>query len=348
MRSAAVAVLAALASIGSASGAPEVASDLGSRLPPRATVLAYVWDGRPLLVRVDAVTLRARSRTVDLGKPPISTWVRSPGGERLVLGSGDRARLTLVDLDPKGYVAGLAWPTPRRVVAALSGMRTEIVVVDAITRRVVRRHRLAGTVTQAARSPGGLVLLLSPHDRVGRATLAVATRTQLRTAMLPLEAGTDPPAVFGPGLAVSGDGRHALVVVGGARALEVDLRTLVVAERHLSEPVSLLGRLRAWLEPAAVAKGPLEGPIRSAAWIGRDRVVVAGSNYRPTGERSTVSEAAGARLIDVRDWSVRTLAGGASTAVATGDTVLAFGGTQGPAGLRGIGLRGFGRDGRER
>jgi hypothetical protein len=57
------------------------------------------------------------------------------------------------------------------------------------------------------------------------------------------------------GLAVSPDGRRALVVPGGARVLEVDLRTLAVAERELSEPVSLLGRLRSWLEPAALAKG---------------------------------------------------------------------------------------------
>jgi hypothetical protein len=104
----------------------------------------------------------------------------------------------------------------------------------------------------------------------------------------------------------------------------------------------------AWLEPAAAAKGPLEGPVRSAAWVARDRVVVAGSNYRPIGERSMVTEAAGVQLIDLSNWSVRTLAGGASAATVAGDTVLAFGGTYGPSGLRGIGLRGFGRDTRER
>jgi hypothetical protein len=59
-------------------------------------------------------------------------------------------------------------------------------------------------------------------------------------------------------------------------------------------------------------------------------------------------EAAGVRLIDVRSWSVRTLAGGAGAAAVAGERLLAYGGTQGPGGLRGIGLRGFGHDGRER
>jgi hypothetical protein len=356
MRSAALAVLAVLAAL--AVGGAGLASESASPPPANASVLAYIWDGRPLLVRVDAVTLQARSRALDLGKPPISRWVRAPGGDRLALGSGDGGRLMFVDLramrrlstldlGPKGFVAGLAWPSPRRVVAALSGARVEIVVVDPETRRLIARHRLPGAVARAARAPGGLVLLVSPQNRIGPATLAVATPTGLRTTVLPLEAGIDPPAVSEPGLAVSPDGRRALIVPGGARVLEVDLRTLAVTERELSEPVSLLGQLRAWLDPAAAAKGPLEGPARSAAWVSADHVVVAGWNYRPTGERTMVSEAAGVRLIDTRNWSVRTLAGQASSALVAGNTLLAFGGTQGQ-GLRGIGLRGFGSDGRER
>jgi hypothetical protein len=351
-----LAIFAALTAVscGADGSAPESALRSGG-----ASVLAYDWQGKPVLVRVDAVTLRARSRGLDLGQPPISTWVRSPEGDRLVLGSGDGARLMFtdlrtmrrlsrLDLGPRGYVAGLAWPSPRRVVAALSGTRVEILIVDPESGRLLAQHRLPGLVTRAARSPGGLVLLVSPNDRIGRARLVVATPAGLRTAALPLETGVSPPAVFEPGLAVSPDGRRALVVPGGARVLEVDLRTLAVAERELSEPVSLLGRLRSWLEPAALAKGPLEGPVRSATWIAGDRVVVTGSNYRPVGERGTIFEAAGIRLIDTRNWSIRTLAEEASDAVVAGDTVLAFGGTQGPAGLDGIGLQGFGLDGGER
>ena len=233
-------------------------------------------------------------------------------------------------------------------MAALSGTRAEVVVVDPDTRRLVARHRVAGVVSRASRSRGGLVLLVAPPDRLGPATLAVATPRMLRTVELPLEIGVDPPAVAEPGLAVSPDGRRAVVVGRGNHLLEVDLHSLAVTERELAEPVSLLGQLRSWLEPAARAKGPLDGPVRSAAWVGRDRVVVAGWNYRPTGERTMIAAAAGVTVIDTRDWSVRTVAGDASAAVVAGDTILAFGGTHGPTGLRGVGVQGFGADGRRR
>jgi hypothetical protein len=341
-----------------AAGSSGLASRQPAQAAAQASVLAYVWEGRPLLMRLDPLTLRPRSRALELGKPPISTWARSPEGARLVLGSGDGARLLFAELrtmrrlgalsfGAKGHVAGLAWPSARRVVVALSGMSGEIVVVDPQARRVVERRSLPGTVLQTARWKGGLALLLAPADRIGTATLVVATTGGVRTVPLPLNAGIDPPAVAQPGLAVSPDGTRAVVVPGGSRVLDVDLRTLAVAERQLSEPVSLLGRLRAWLEPEALAKGPLEGPVRSAAWLPGGRIAVTGWNYRRIGDRAMVSEAAGVRLIDTRDWSVRTLSEGATAVAATGDSVLAFGGTQGPEGLVGTGLRAFGSDGRE-
>jgi len=106
MRSAALAAITVLAA---GCGGDGVASESASGPPARASVLAYVWDGRPLLVRVDAVTLRARSRALDLGNP-ISRWVRSPEGDRLALGSGDGARLMFVD--PR------AMRRPRRSISA--------------------------------------------------------------------------------------------------------------------------------------------------------------------------------------------------------------------------------------
>jgi hypothetical protein len=357
IRWAPLAVVAAVVAL--AADSSGLASRQSAQTAEQASVLAYVWQGRPLLVRVDPLTLQPRSRALEFGRPPISTWARSPEGGRLVLGSGDGARLLFADLrtmrrlgalsfGAQGYVAGLAWPSARRVVVALSGMRGEIVVVDPRARRVVERRSLPGTVLQTARWGGGVVLLLGPADTIGAATLAVATPGGVRTVPLPLNAGIDPPAVAQPGLAVSPDGSRAVVVPGGSRVLDVDLRTLAVAERELSEPVSLLGRLRAWLEPQALAKGPLEGPVRSAVWLPGDRIAVAGWDYRQVGERAMVSEAAGVRLIDTRDWSVRTLTEGATAVAAAGDSLLAFGGTQGPEGLVGTGLQAFGSDGRER
>lgn len=57
MRSAALAVLAVLAAVAAGRGGDGLASESASPLPASASVLAYIWDGRPLLVRVDAVTL---------------------------------------------------------------------------------------------------------------------------------------------------------------------------------------------------------------------------------------------------------------------------------------------------
>jgi hypothetical protein len=355
----AFALVVVLAAAVAACGGSERASDATSVSPARPSLLAYVWSRNPHLARLDAVTLRRRGPAVDVRMETPSASARSPGGARLVVGSGDGVRLTFVDvrqmrrlktldLGAKGYVAGVAWPSPRRVVAALSGIEVEIVVVDPLAARVVRRHELAGTVMRAVRSPDGLVLLLAAPDGIGRARLAVATPTSVRTASLPVEAGADPPSAFEPGLAVAPGGRRALVTAGGSVAYEVDLETLQTAERELSQRVSLLGRLRDWLEPTASAKGPLDGPVRSATWMAGGGIVVAGWDHRRTGERTSVAEAAGVRLIDPATWSVRTLAESGSSAVVAGDTILVFGGTYGPSGPRGIGLRAFDRNGNER
>jgi hypothetical protein len=304
------------------------------------------------------VTLERRGAALDLGEPPLASYAPAPEGRRLALGSGDGARFTFVDLErmrrvatldfgAKGFVAGLAWPTPNRVVGALSGTVIEILVADPAG-RVVSRERLPGTVLRAARCRGGLVLLTGPQDTIGRPSLVVATPRRVDRVELPLDAGVDPPPVWEPGLAVSADGRRAFVVGAGTRVVEVDLGTLSVEERELSRRVSLLGRLRSWLEPAASAKGPLEGPVRSAAWAPGGRIAVSGSNHRKTGPRTGVADGAGLHLIDTRDWTVETLVEGASETLVAGDAVLAYGGSHGPDGLRGIGLRGFDADGRER
>jgi len=356
---AAFALVAASAAAATSCGGSERVSDPAPSSPARPSVLAHVSTSEPYLARLDAVTLRQRGHAVALGMETPSAWARSPGGGRLAVGSGDGVRFAFIDLrrmrrtasldlGPRGYVAGLVWPTPRRVVAALSGMEVEIVVIDPVTSRVVRRETLAGTVMRSARTPDGLVLLLSGPGGMGRARLAVVTPSRVRTAELPVRAGVAPPSVFEPALAVGPDGKHALVSPGGAVVHEVGLATLGMAERALTERISLLGRLRSWLEPTASAKGPLDGPVRSASWIPGGGVVVSGWDHRATGERTSVAEAAGVSLVDTRTWSVRTLAEAASVAVVSGDTVLAFGGSYGPGGLRGTGLRAFDRDGRER
>jgi hypothetical protein len=64
MRSAAVSTLAALAVVVSGCGGSGLASEPASRLSEPASILAYVWEGKPTLVKVDAVTLEPTGRAL--------------------------------------------------------------------------------------------------------------------------------------------------------------------------------------------------------------------------------------------------------------------------------------------
>jgi hypothetical protein len=76
-----------------------------------------------------------------------------------------------------------------------------------------------------------------------------------------------------------------------------------VRYHDLTEPVSLLGRLRDWLEPAAHAK-MVDGPDRNAVWLPSGLVAVSGNTYASEGDTLDVTPA-GLSLIDPSDWSTR-------------------------------------------
>jgi hypothetical protein len=110
--------------------------------------------------------------------------------------------------------------------------------------------------------------------------------------------------------------------------LEVELPTLAVRTRELSKPVSLFGRLRNWLEPAAHAKAS-EGPTRTARSLGNELIAVSGSDSRAIVRAGKIEEQtttpAGLTLIDTRTWSVRTLDVRASIFVFADGLLLATG-----------------------
>ena len=136
-------------------------------------------------------------------------------------------------------------------------------------------------------------------------------------------------------------GSRALVVPAGNRVAEVDLETLEVRYHELSEPVSLLGRLRDWLQPAAHAK-TIDGPDRNAVWLESGLVAVSGANYAADGERLEV-EPAGLMLIDPSDWSVRRVGDEAAQVALWGDTLLAswwLGDESGESGVVALDLEG--------
>lgn len=78
----------------------------------------------------------------------------------------------------------------------------------------------------------------------------------------------------------------------------------------LVEPISLVGRLRNWLEPRAEAKAQ-EGPNRQALWLGQGRLAVTGwdshASIDASGRQTQFETPAGLKLIDTRRWSVRML-----------------------------------------
>ena len=256
-------------------------------------------------------------------------WSFSPDGGRLVLG-GFRPVLRFVDavslrslgdlrLGGRGTVVVTAWPTPRRVLAAVQQRpgTLRLVVVDPVARRILGRRPLAGRseVVDVASSSRGLALLLAPPASIGPARLVVArtdgsvgsTRISAIAAgmrMKQVPSGSSPvDRRWVPGLAVDPSGRRAFVVGGGAPVADVDLGSMQVAYHRLAEPVSLLGRLREWVEPSAFAKGESEGPVRAVHWLGDGLLAVSGWDARGT-EKPV---AAGLKLVDTRTWTARTL-----------------------------------------
>lgn len=267
---------------------------------------------------------------------------RSPDGGTLALGADDRGYVQLVDLDRMkslgtidvgggGYFERLHWVAPELLLASISGLPSRAVALDPATQRVLSEHELPGIVLSSQPVEDGLVLLLAPPDRIGPARLALFDGGRVRTAALrEVGAGWEQEGETEedfrsrqsiPGLAVDPSGSRALVVPAGNRVAEVDLETLEVRYHDLSEPVSLLGRLRDWLEPAAHAK-MIDGPERNAVWLASGLVAVSGSDYAADGDRMDVTPA-GLTLIDPSDWSVRRLSDEPNWVALRGDAILA-------------------------
>jgi hypothetical protein len=133
---------------------------------------------------------------------------------------------------------------------------------------------------------------------------------------------------------------------------DVDLVTGRVAYRTVREAVSLLGRLRSWLEPKAEAKAQ-DGPTRQAAWVAKDVVAVTGQDASASGRAGHEQETtapAGLTLIDVRHWTQRTLDEQASQLSVSDGTLLAYGTSWNSRTqvTKGMGLTAYRLDGKKR
>jgi hypothetical protein len=284
-------------------------------------LLAAEWrlGGGVTLLRVDARTLRplAGSR-VDAGSAT-RPLVRSPAGRYLAL-SGDN-RIRFLDLRtrrvsgtvyPAGWVSGALWT--RAPLVAVVG--DTVVLVDRQTLSVQRRIEVGGDVLATQRAGAQLALLVGPADAIGPLSLALVdgTGTIRRTALDGLRGGRrtlvdedrNPVGVRSesPGLAVNGPGTRALVV-GRTSVVEVDLVRMTARTRTLTQR-TLQKRIEGW--------------ERSALWLDSTHVAIFGNDY---GARSPTP--APLQIVDLEDWSARTLEVRAGSAIRLGRLLVAVG-----------------------
>jgi hypothetical protein len=297
------------------------------------------------LVWVDALTLEpVGTHGV---KIPFYTSVGEPSPDRhaLAVGESEGGRVEIVDVesmralgtadvDGASYVERLHWAEPDLLLASLGGNPGLVAAIDPATAKVLSVHDLGGSTLVSRDAGKELVSLVAPTSTIGPARLVVFDGAETREVTL-----RDVPAGWAqvegtddsdyrarqsvPGLAVDPEGKRALVIPAGNRVAEVDLDTMEVAYHDLSEPVSLWGRLRDWLEAPAQAKG-IQGPDRNAVWLPSGLVAVSGAQYADDGENVTMT-AAGLTLIDPSDWSVRRLSDEPSWVTLRDDAVLASG-----------------------
>jgi hypothetical protein len=327
------------------SGAPPPSEPVlaATGIPPEGSRIHWV-DGRTL-EPVDP-------RSVEI--PFYAAIVeRSPDGSSLAVGANETGAVQLVDLegmrtlgvvDVEGasHVERLNWVRPDLLLASLGGLTSQAAAIDPVTRKIVAAHDLGGITLYSRPTDEAIVFLVAPPDGIGPARVVVFDGSEPRSVELAeIRAGWE--QVEGaegsegdyrarqsvPALAVDPAGTRALVIPAGNRVAEVDPETLAVAYHDLAEPVSLLGRLRDWLEPPAQAKA-IDGPDRNAVWLPSGLVAVSGAHYSYSEDDGDMDiTPAGVALIDPSDWTVSRLSDQPSWVTLRGDSLLASGWTEG-------------------
>jgi hypothetical protein len=349
-------VAIALAVGASPEPAPPPAESSATPVPDSilAVLFGEVGPGSEL-ARVDPLTLRPSGRRVELA--PGGGWATafSPDRRTLALGGGqgfatiefvDVRRMRsrgVVDLNMSGSIALLSWDRGYLFAVVDDHRRRAVVTIDPVGGQALARHRIAGTILQAKEATGQVVLLLGPPSGIGPLRLAVVGGKGMASAAIPGFVGGWRTERTGevvhtrekiPALVIDDQGRRAFVFSGRGVA-EVSLRNLAVTTHALSEPVSLLERIRNWLEPRAHAK-LVEGSWREGIWLGDGRFAVTGVDYATDGE--VRGKPFGVALVDMREWSIRKVAEGGTNLVLAQHTLLTFG-YDNDDGIKGYDLR---------
>ena len=221
----------------------------GASTSPDRVHALVVSSGGGTVVELDARTLE-QTAPAGVRLPNVGPWAFSTDRATVAVETGysDRStpvRLRLVDLASRRRVASIllgrdpqlrtgwvdpvalvAWSSPTTVVVLrrLAVTSLQLVTVDTVARRVVRRERFAGELLRHAQSAEGVVLLVGQRERIAVPRLVVvrAGGVARSVALARMQAGwtvdtnTQPPVgrQWMPGLAVD-DGIAYLVAPNG-------------------------------------------------------------------------------------------------------------------------------------
>ena len=351
-------------------------------LPER--LLGVTWkDEVGTIARFDPRTLKPLSQT----GPRVGIFsghAFSPNGSQVVLARArdDKAALktplVFVDVErmrrlgvvalPRGaYVSHVYWAAADRVLAVYYTPRgMNVAVVDAIARRLVRTQAIEGSIQMIRGAGDRLVALVAPDEGIGPSRLVVLDRHGgVRTAAVgriwsgsefPQTSEGGRPAIGRtqrPALAVDVAGGRAVVVSAGRLVADIDLASLSVSYYSLTDSTSVLDRFRSWLLPQAQAKA-IDGPMRTATWLGDGRIAVTGTDYRAwldaAGRERMRYDPAGLAVIDTREWQLQTIDPRTNAVTVAGGGLLATGAVWASSGEEptGSGVALYGLDGGER
>jgi hypothetical protein len=223
-------------------------------------------------------------------------------GKIMVVNARAMRRVASMDVaGPRGSVENLVWLRPDRLIATSTS--STLLVIDPRSRRPLRRVDLPGPVNgRALLADGRVAFLTSNAQSFGPARITIADSDgNVRVAVLDritvgsvFDPGSDDPhgAMRTAGFAVDRAGGRAYVVSPVLLVAEVDLTTLEVTYHGATR---------------TLAKA-IDGPSRSAAWLGGGLLAVSGSDYSTTGtgkDRRLVSRPYGLNIVDTRTWTVR-------------------------------------------
>ncbi|HEY8774830.1 MAG TPA: hypothetical protein VIM05_09695 [Gaiellaceae bacterium] len=260
-----------------------------------------------------------------------------------------------------GSALTMLWANPHRIVALVQDCCTNTVsvaVVDPGARRILSSAPLGGDAAVWTRAGDRLLVLVTPANAIGPARLVVVDAVGgVRTVKLErVVAGNSWPDDHSSGMlgtqqipAVAADPatNRAYVIQPDGPAAEVSLESLDVSYHELA-PASLAARLSAWLQPEAQAKG-MNGTAWHGLSLGNGFVAVTGNVQRAVINGNTEqmsSSPAGLALVDVRNWTIRTIDRGADEVAVADGLLLATGRSWSSTEQRttGMGLAAYGPD----